>query len=294
MNRLLVACALAGLVTASCGSPGSTDSNAQAVPKLSASQAAFFDAVESLKVSLNGSPKQAAALSENLLNGNQAAITDCMTAVGFDYLGPLLRVEPTDPIYEGGWEATPDTEFAAKWGFGIFTHDFVPPTPVVNPAYEALAEGEKVSYDAALDKCAGSPDASAGYGFGGQELWSDLRNSFYLASMRDEFAPSRRAYSRCMAAAGYKLEKANGLVTLALEVAIGDTHVHDYLEGTPEHKLAKAEGIADQRTLAVADVRCRIVHAEAIVQQLSPVLDDWLRLHQSEVDAVVAKWDTVG
>lgn len=277
-----------------CGGRDSITTNAQAVPTLTPDQAAFFDAVESLSFKLNGNLGQQAALSEALLNGNQAALTKCMKAGGFEYVGPRLSVAPTAPFYQGGWEARPDVDFATQWGFGIFTHDYVPPKIVVNPAYEVLSEDAKASYDAELDRCLDSPEANSGYGYGGQELWSGLKNQFYLASIKDEFAGSRRGYSLCMAVAGYKLDDPNELVPLALDVAIVNTHMRDYADGSPEQLRAKAEGIANQQMLAAADAQCRSIQAEAIVTQLSPVLDNWLGLHQREVDAVALKWSALG
>ena len=196
MNRRMgISLSIAVVLIGGCGARSGVDSTSRPSPELTTSQARFFDSVESLRVSLNGTAVQQAAASELILNGNQIAITQCMKVAGFDYLGPKLSIEPTDPFYEGGWEARPDEGFANLWGFGIFTHDYVPPTMVVNPAYEALDEEAKVGYDGALDKCVDSPDANQGYGFGGPELWFDLRNRL-SGAMMPMLRVRSRGYSR--------------------------------------------------------------------------------------------------
>lgn len=278
---------VAVVVLAGCASARSADGS------VTTDIALQLQRVRSRVESLTGSNQDWARNSDRSAQRLQQALTECMATSGFVYIPPA----PAPVFFENAvkqpfeWWGSVDVPTLTRHGFGlleevILAEQLEPTAPPSNPAYEALSAEGKSEFDGALSGCfdaeqqAGDDAANAR----GYALIHELSDS--LDASLGQSGSVRSEYQSCMRAAGFATSSPSHLFDDVLMPEFDRLGAYDGDSTTPGFQQA----FAFEKTVALADARCRAAGGQPLVDAVSQEVARWEELHAFESDALRALW----
>ena len=234
---------------------------------------------------LQGTPTQRARTERERVEADQDVYEQCMLDEGHNYLRPEITVREQVPSYVAAWWLPADEAYAAVDGFGLFTHNSGP-IGVALGSYLEMSKEEQANYDAALNTCVASQDQGAIAALNplAQELGVGLFGALQTASVADLVEVTTK-YSTCMSQAGFKVAMPTQASDMTQELVY-----ERGLENRDDPEVLQ-QAIELDRSVAIADARCRDPYVVQVATVLRPVYDSWVDAFATEIAAATDAWN---